>query len=77
MHLDFPTFRDVLDPFPLTPALSLRERVNHFQSWRTNYALALRTRWLRFSLSLRERAGVRGKGASFTATARDLRCSAS
>src|SRR5438128_6315119 len=46
---------------PLTPALSLRERGHRFRFWRMANVPVLRTCWLRFSLSLRERAGVRGR----------------
>jgi len=47
-------------PLPLTPALSLRERETPIQSLETAEALDLPTHWQRFSLSLRERAGVGG-----------------
>jgi hypothetical protein len=47
--------------FPLTPALSLGERVPRRPSleWPARLDLSQRGRW--FSLSPRERAGVRGK----------------
>ena len=47
----------------LTPALSQRERENHRQHIRNQSALALPTDWVPFSLSLRERAGVRAVSA--------------
>jgi len=52
----------VHDLFPLTPALSLRERGNRSQRRDKSRAVAFSKDWIRFTLSLRERAGVRGKG---------------
>src|SRR2546429_379119 len=46
-------------PQPLTPALSQREREKRMPSLGDTSALKLRTDWRRFSLSRRERAGVR------------------
>src|SRR5438552_11273336 len=50
-------------PFPLTPALSLREREHHRQRIRQPEALGVVEIVPWFSLSLRARAGVRGNGA--------------
>ena len=50
-------------PFPLTPALSLRERERPRPHRFQPTALDSPTVGLRFPLSLRERDGVRGKGA--------------
>src|SRR5213080_3415946 len=66
MNRRFCAFLNIDGFFPLTPALSLRElreRGQHFQFWEKPGALNLRTRALQYSLSLRERAGVRGKSA--------------
>src|SRR5438309_2213012 len=49
--------------FPLTPALSLREREEHFPHWILGQTLSSSGHCRRFSLSLRERAGVRGNRA--------------
>src|SRR5438552_2339169 len=49
--------------FPLTPALSLREREHHRQRIRQPDAPGVVEIVPWFSLSLRERAGVRGNGA--------------
>jgi hypothetical protein len=48
--------------FPLTPALSLRERGNSLQPVDKPGAIGCRKTVKVNSLSLRERAGVRGKG---------------
>jgi FAD:protein FMN transferase len=50
--------------FPLTPALSLRERVNRCQCLKQACAVDWHRRGEAVSLSPRERAGVRGKEAS-------------
>src|SRR5437879_11148666 len=47
--------------FPLTPALSLREREGHLRRAETPCACSKIERWKSCTLSLRERAGVRGK----------------
>ena len=52
------------DLFPLTPALSLRERGSCRQTLELCKGFGSTGSRLRFSLSLRERAGGRGKGAS-------------
>ena len=49
--------------FPLTPALSLRERENHRPAVGKSSATGWQGGGRGRSLSLRERAGVRGKGA--------------
>jgi len=51
--------------FPLTPALSLGERVNHSLLGEQFRGVAFPLLEARFSLSLRERVRVRGKGAKF------------
>src|SRR5437762_13815869 len=51
-------------PFPLTAALSLREREIGWQVWCSKDGLGVTRGGERGSLSLRERAGVRGNGAS-------------
>jgi len=50
---------NIVCPFP--PALSLRERGTSLAVPAANHPAGLRTRWPRFSLSRRERAGMRGK----------------
>src|SRR2546426_5172913 len=47
--------------FPLTPALSLREREGPVRRAETPCACSKIERWKSCTLSLRERAGVRGK----------------
>jgi hypothetical protein len=49
--------------FPLTPTLSLGVREHVLPRRDDSSALPIWTRCRRFSLSLRERVGVRGKGA--------------
>ena len=51
--------------FPLTPALSRGERVNHSLLGAQSRGVALPLREARFSLSQRERVRVRGNGAKF------------
>src|SRR5438094_6057114 len=51
--------------FPLTPALSLGERVNHSLLGEQFRGFAFLLREARFSLSQRERVRVRGNGAKF------------
>ena len=50
--------------FPLTPALSLGERVNHALRGELATPVGLPLRDARCSLSLRERVRVRGNGAN-------------
>ena len=49
--------------FPLTPALSLGERENVLRRRNRPGRLSILPRWIRYSLSLRERVRVRGKEA--------------
>src|SRR5438552_10201612 len=49
--------------FPLTPALSLGERVAHFRCGKQSRLLSFPLRAARCSLSLGERVGVRGNSA--------------
>ena len=51
--------------FPLTPALSLGERVNHSPRGEQSRSLGFPLRDARCSLSLRERVRVRGNGATY------------
>ena len=50
--------------YPLTPSLSPGEREHVTRSFDKTGRLDLRRGWRRFSLSLRERAGVRGNAIS-------------
>jgi len=50
---------------PLTPALSLGERVNHSLRGEQSRPIGFPLRAERCSLSLRERARVRGNGANY------------
>ena len=60
------------DPFPLTPALSLRERENQGQRYENCKRLDFANALPPISLSLRERAGVRGNRPWKLHTARVL-----
>jgi hypothetical protein len=51
-------------PFPLTLTLSLRKREQLRPWWFVRGPVTSSQRWRRFSLSPRERAGVRGKFGS-------------
>src|SRR5438445_10782143 len=51
--------------FPLAPALSLGERVNHSLRGEQSRAAGFPLRDARCSLSLRERVRVRGNGATY------------
>ena len=59
--------------FPLTPALSLGERVTHSRRGKQSRLLSFPLRDARCSLSLRERVRVRGNGANYHLAYRAVR----
>src|SRR5438034_6556281 len=58
--------------FPLTPALSHGERVNHSLRGEQSRPIGFPLRDARCSLSLRERARVRGNGAAYHLLSRTI-----